>query len=451
MSLNNISVLLVDDEKNIRETIRFLLEENDYNVYVAKDGYEAINTLLNNDIQILVTDLNMPHMDGIELMNKTFEIDPYISVIFITAVNDIKRAVEAIKGGALDYIPKSFTNDEFLLIVEKAAERNRLIEENRSLKQQLKKKEQKDEYVFSSSNIRLLLSMIDRIAMSKANVLLRGESGVGKEVFADLIHKKSKRNDGPLIKLNCGAIPENLIESELFGHVKGSFTGAISNQIGKFEQANKGTIFLDEIGELPLKLQVKLLRVLQEHEIQKIGDTKITKIDVRVIAATNLNLENEVSKGYFREDLYYRLNVVNLEIPPLRERKKDIPLLIESFIDSISAEYAKNIKAIDFSALYQLINFHWPGNVRELKNVIERAVAIADYDEEIITTRHLPSNIIGAGENSYFEDKLFELKDYERIVIARTLEKTMGNKSKAAEILGIKRQTLYNKIREYEI
>jgi DNA-binding NtrC family response regulator len=451
MNSNKISVLIVDDEKNIRETIKILLEDNDYCVYVAKNGYEALDLLLCYNIGIMITDLNMPEMDGIELMNKALEIFPLLSVVFITAINDVKHAVEAMKKGAFDYIQKSFTNDEFLLIIEKAAERFNLIEENIKLKLILENNELDNEYVFSSNNMKLLLSMVERIAKSKVSVLLSGESGVGKEVFAKLIHKKSNRKNGPFITINCGAIPENLIESELFGHVKGAFTGAISNQVGKFEQANNGTIFLDEIGELPFKLQVKLLRVLQEMEIQRIGDNKVIKVDARVLAATNLNLKEEVEKGKFREDLYYRLDVVSIEIPPLRERKKDIPLLIEKFIDNISLDYGKNIKAVDFRALYDLINYNWPGNIRELKNTIERAIALASMDEEIITSRHLNINMTDDESSAVFIDRPLELRDYERIIIMKTIKQANGNKSKAAEILGIKRQTLYNKLKEYEI
>lgn len=452
MNNNKTTILLVDDEKSIRETLKILLEDAGYKVLLAKDGFEALEYLKDYIIDILITDLRMPKMDGIELMEKALEIYSYIQIIFISAYADIKCAVKAIKMGAFDYIQKSFCVEELLVTVEKAVERKRLIEENYKLRKQIEKSYQYDGVIGKSEKMQLLFSMVDRIANSRATVLLTGESGVGKEVFAKLIHKKSSRRDKKFVTINCGAIPENLIESELFGHEKGAFTGASYTKIGKFEQANGGTIFLDEIGELPLSMQVKFLRVLQERQFERVGSLKSINVDVRVIAATNKDLLEEVKKGNFREDLYYRLNVVNIKIPPLRERKDDIPLLAEKFLDEFSKEYNKKLKLIDIETMNILVQYPWKGNVRELRNVIERSVVVAEENEEILSNHHLPSEIIG--QENISESRWKEgitLKEFEKILIINTLKKVNGNKSKAAEILGIKRQTLYNKIKEYNI
>lgn len=444
------TILLVDDEKSIRDTLKIVLEDNGYNVFTASDGYEALTYIRDYMIDVLITDLRMPKMDGIKLLEETFKIDSTIGVIFISAYSDIKSAVKAIKMGAFDYIQKSFSTEELLITVEKAIERKRLIEENLKLKNQLKKNYELDGIIGKSDKMQVLFSMISRVANSKATVLLTGESGVGKEVFARLIHNRSPRNNKSFVVINCGAIPENLIESELFGHEKGSFTGATYQKTGKFEQADGGTIFLDEIGELPLSMQVKFLRVLQERKFERVGSLDSLDIDVRIIAATNKNLFEEVKKGNFREDLYYRLNVVHIQIPPLRERKEDIPLLAESFLDKFSKEYNKNLKFIDLDAMNLLVQYHWKGNVRELRNVIERAVVVAEEKEEVLFKKHLPPQIIGKENDTKDEMKSqMTLKEYEKFIINNTLKQVDGNKTKASEILGIKRQTLYNKIKEY--
>ena len=452
MTNSEFTILLVDDEKSIRETLKMLLTENGYKVVLASDGFEALDILKNQFIDILITDLRMPKMDGIELMERALKTDPYLGVIFISAYADIKCAVSAIKLGAFDYIQKSFTNDEFLITVESAVKRKKLLEENRHLKRKLENNYKFGQVIGKSDKMQLIFSMIDRIAQSKATVLLSGESGVGKEVFAKLIHERSKRKDKNFVVINCGAIPENLIESELFGHEKGAFTGANQVKIGKFEQADQGTVFLDEVGELPLSMQVKFLRVLQEREFQRVGSLESIKTDIRIIAATNKNLMEEVKNGNFREDIYYRLNVINFEIPPLRERKEDIPLLAEHFLESFTKEYNKDLKIIDIEALSILVNYPWLGNVRELKNTIERAVVVAEKNEETLTKNHIPKEILGEDNNmQYTANEKMTLKEFEKIFITNTLKQTNGNKTKTAEILGVKRQTLYNKIKEYEI
>jgi DNA-binding NtrC family response regulator len=446
------TILLVDDEKSIRETLRIILEDSNYNVLTAKDGSEALEYIRGTIVDVLVTDLKMPKMDGIELMKNALEIDPYIETIIISAYADIKSAVKALKMGAFDYIEKSFYSDELIFTVKRAIERKILIEENRNLKRRIEGNYDYEGVIGKSEKIQKLFDMVNRIANSRANVLLTGESGAGKEVFAQLIHKKSSRSDKSFIVINCGAIPENLVESELFGHEKGAFTGADHLRKGKFELANGGTLFLDEVGELPLQAQVKFLRILQEKKMYRIGAEKPVDVDVRIIAATNKALTEQIENGKFREDLYYRLNVVNMEIPPLRERKEDIPLLCEKFLMEFAEEYNKKLKFIDAESLSYLMDYSWKGNVRELRNIIERSVLVANYHEEFLLKKHLPKEITGVESVDSTEgNREISLNDYEKIIIENTLRKYGLNKTKAAEVLGIKRQTLYNKIKEYNI
>lgn len=448
----NINILIVDDEKSIRETLKIIFKNLDYRVFTAQDGFEAINIIKSNIIDIMVTDLRMPGMDGIELMQKALEIDSSIETIFISAYADIKSAVKVVKMGAFDYIEKSFSTDELIFTIEKAIELRKLKEENRSLRRRVEGKYNYDGVIAKSEGMQKIIDMVNRVANSKANILLTGESGVGKDVMANYIHKRSSRAENSFIVINCGAIPENLIESELFGHEKGSYTGADRMSKGKFELADKGTIFLDEIGELPLHAQVKFLRVLQEKQIYRIGSEKSISVDVRIIAATNKNLSEEVEKGNFREDLYYRLNVVNLEIPPLRDRKDDIPVLAEYFLIEFSKEYNKKIKYFEVEALNYFMAYDWKGNVRELKNVIERSILVANDEEELLLKNHLPKEITGLDSNDDSNDnKEKTLADYEKMIIENTLKRYEGNKTKTAEVLGIKRQTLYNKLKDYNL
>jgi DNA-binding NtrC family response regulator len=448
----NVNILIVDDEKSIRETLKIIFNNLNYKVFTAQDGFEAINIIKSNIIDIMVTDLRMPLMDGIELMQQALNIDSSIETIFISAYADIKAAVKVVKMGAFDYIEKSFSTDELIFTIEKAIELRKLKEENRSLRRRIEGKYNYDGVIAKSEAMQKIIDMVNRVANSKANILLTGESGVGKDVMANYIHKRSNRAENSFIVINCGAIPENLIESELFGHEKGSYTGADRMGKGKFELADKGTIFLDEIGELPLHAQVKFLRVLQEKQIYRIGSEKSISVDVRIIAATNKNLSEEVEKGNFREDLYYRLNVVNLEIPPLRDRKDDIPVLAEYFLMEFSKDYDKKIKYFEVEALNYLMDYEWKGNVRELKNVIERSVLVANDEEELLLKNHLPKEITGLDLNDDINDnKEKTLADYEKMIIENTLKRYEGNKTKTAEVLGIKRQTLYNKLKDYNL
>lgn len=451
--MGTINILLVDDEKAIRETLKIILEDAGYRIFTASDGFEALEIIGDNLIDILITDLKMPKMNGIELMERVLSIDPSIETIFISAYADIKSAIKAIKLGAIDYLEKSFTNEELISTIKKTVKRINIKRENSNLKNKLLSDEFETMGVIGTEeNMQKLFYVVNRIAPSKANVLLTGESGVGKDEFAKLIHKKSLQKDHNFIALNCGAIPPNLIESELFGHEKGSFTGAYQQKKGKFELAHGGTLFLDEIGDLPLEMQVKFLRVLQERQFYRIGSENSINVDVRIIAATNKDLMDEIEKGNFREDLYYRLNVVNIHIPPLRERKEDIPLLAEKFLLEFSEIYNKKIKYLDFEAMEMLMNYFWRGNIRELRNVIERSVLVCNDKEEILLKTHLPIEISGISNSVNDEDKKnMTLSQYEKIIIKNTLKKYEGNKTQTAKALGIRRQTLYNKIKEYDL
>lgn len=389
--MEKIYILLVDDEKAIRETLKIILEDAGYIVKTAQNGFEAIDIIQESFIDILITDLRMLKMDGIELMERLLKISPSLETIFISAYADIKAAIKAIKLGAIDYLEKTFTNEELISTIKKAETRIKNKRERSNLKNKLLSEELKAMGIIGTGeNMQRLFYLIDRIAPSKANILLTGESGVGKDEFAKLIHKKSLQKDNNFIAINCGAIPIKLIESELFGHERGAFTGAYHQKKGKFELAQDGTLFLDEIGDLPLDMQVKFLRVLQEKQFFRIGSEESIRVDVRIIAATNKNLMDEIYKGRFREDLYYRLNVVSIHIPPLRERREDIGLLAEKFILEFSKIYNKKVKHLDIETFEVLVNYEWKGNIRELKNTIERATLMCNDKEEVLLVSHLP-------------------------------------------------------------
>lgn len=454
MSSNNPGkILVVDDENSIREIMSMVLEDAEYFVRTAKNGFEALDILKSDNYDLLITDIRMPKMDGIELFRKVKKLDKHIEVIVISAYADVNKAVKSIKMGAFDYLQKDFTLDELLKVVRKALKRKNILEENYHIEQDLKTNYSSDvKIIYQSKQIKKLCEIIEQIAPTKASVLITGESGVGKEVFANALHKKSTRSKQPFVPINCGALPDNLLESELFGYEKGAFTGAVRQKMGLLERANRGTIFLDEIGDISSLMQVKILRFLEEEEIKRLGGLNNIKLDVRVVSATNKNLEEEIKSGKFREDLFYRLNVINLHIPPLRKRREDIPLLAKHFLNYYSKEYKKNMHIISTDVIGILLAYDWPGNVRELKNVIERAVAIADLQDAIMQPRHLPKTLTGhcptsLGKNS----KILSMEEFEKIHIINTLEVVDWNKSLAAQKLGINRQTLYNKIKRYNI
>ncbi len=449
---NKASLLIVDDEVSIRDTLKIALEQEGYRVKSACNGLEALQIAKEVDIDVLLTDLRLVGMDGIELMEAMMDVQSNFETIVISAYADIRKAVESIKLGAFDYLQKTFIIDELIISIRKAVERKQLLEENRALKKKLTSRYRFEDIVGKSGCIIALYNLIEKIAPGKANVLITGESGTGKEIFAKAIHKKSDRRFEPFVAINCAALPENLLESELFGHEKGAFTGALVRKTGKFEQADGGTIFLDEIGEISPVLQAKLLRFLQEREFERVGGLEKIRVNVRIIAATNKDLEKAREEGRFRDDLYYRLNVVNFEIPPLRERKEDIPLLSQYFLNQYNTEYNKEIGLISVDTLEYLMFYNWPGNVRELKNVMERAVAIADERDRTILPRHLPINVLGGDSGHKEEGKgILTLSECEKHHIMNTLERVGWNKTIAAKKLNINRQTLYNKIKQYNI
>ncbi|RKX98455.1 MAG: sigma-54-dependent Fis family transcriptional regulator, partial [Spirochaetes bacterium] len=381
-------LLIVDDEEHIRNGLKTALSLDGYDVEVAADGEEALKKLDMEDIDLLITDLKMPKLTGEELMKETLRKYPHIPVIVLTGHGTIENAVEAMRQGAYDFITKPLNIDKLSLIVKRALENSSLKRQNRELLKQLKRKYSFENIIGKSPAMKKVFETIELVAPSKANVLIYGESGTGKEMIADAIHHNSPRRDKPYIKVHCAAIPETLLESELFGHEKGAFTGAVARKRGRFELANHGTIFLDEIGELSLQMQVKLLRVIQEREFVRVGGEESIKVDVRIISATNKDLKEAVKNGTFREDLYYRLNVVSIYVPPLRERKDDIPLLVHKFIEEFSKENNKQIDGITNGALQALISYDWPGNVRELRNVIESIVVLTK--NKIITEEDIP-------------------------------------------------------------
>ena len=444
-------LLIVDDEKHIREGLKRALESDGYDVELACDGQEALEKLEEGDIDLIITDLKMPKVSGEELMKITLEKYPYIPVIILTGHGTIENAVEAMKNGAYDFLTKPLNIDKLSLIVKRALENSSLKRQNRELLNQLKKKYSFENIIGKSAAMKKVFETIELVAPSRANVLIYGESGTGKEMIADAIHHNSPRRDKPYVKVHCAAIPETLLESELFGHEKGAFTGAVSRKRGRFELAHTGTIFLDEIGEISQQMQVKLLRVIQDREFVRVGGEVPIKVDVRIISATNKNLKEEVEKGNFREDLYYRLNVVSIFVPPLRERKDDIPLMVHKFIEEFAKENNKQIDGITNGALQALMAYHWPGNVRELRNVIESIVVLTK--SRVITEQDLPPYIFER-EDEQQVLKLpagVSLKEAEKKLILFTLQNTGGNKTKASEILKIGRKTLHRKLAEYGI
>ncbi len=441
-------LLIVDDEKNIREGLQKALTLDGYDVMLASDGREALDRIEEGDIDLVITDLKMPRLSGEELMKDALENYPYLPIIILTGHGTIENAVEAMRNGAYDFITKPLNIDKLSLIVKRALENSSLKRQNRELLNQLKKKYSFENIIGKSAPMKKVFEIVELVAPSRANVLIYGESGTGKEMIADAIHHNSPRRDKPYVKVHCAALPETLLESELFGHEKGAFTGAIMRKRGRFELASLGTIFLDEIGEISLKTQVKLLRVIQEREFERVGGEHPVKVDVRIISATNKNLKEEIERGNFREDLYYRLNVVSIHVPPLRDKKDDIPLMVHKFIEDFSRENNKEIEGITNGALKSLMSYKWPGNVRELRNVIESIVVLTK--SKVITEQDLPPDILSKDERSYLKLQAgVDLGEAEKRLILFTLENTGGNKTKASEILRIGRKTLHRKLAEY--
>jgi two-component system response regulator AtoC len=451
-------LLIIDDEKNMRHMLSSLLKESGYRVDTASDGAVAMDMVDRTIYDFILCDLKMPNMNGMDFFKTARDKLWATTVIMMSAYGSIDTAVEAMKQGAYDFISKPFKSDEVLLTLKKAEERESLKRENRWLKERIRKIQENYYFgsmVAKSKEMLSVFKLSEKAAQYNTTVLIYGDSGTGKELIARGIHFIGERSKKPLVPVNCGGIPENLLESELFGYVKGAFTGADKNKKGLFQEAEGGTIFLDEIGELPLSLQVKILRVLQENEIRPVGDSKTTQIDVRVIAATAKNLEEEVGKGTFREDLFYRLNVLPIKLPPLRNRPEDIPLLSQHFIDKFSISLDKEIKGITSAAMSILLKHSWPGNVRELENVIERAVVLAEGKN--LVPENFPSNLGVESLTDKMDDFLEEYslkaaqKVLEKRLITKALEKTGGNRTRAARLLEISHPSLLSKIKVYNI
>jgi DNA-binding NtrC family response regulator len=436
----------------MRELVHDMLKDRGHQVTTAGSGQEALKLLGEEDYAAVLTDLRMKGMQGLELLSEIKRTNPDLGVILMTAFGSVETAVEAMKHGASDYLTKPVKKDELVRVVERIVRETALRREVSRLRREVHKEYSFHQILGKSKAIQAVFDLIRRVADSPTNVLITGESGTGKELVAKAIHYNSDRKDAPFVPVNCAAIPEPLLESELFGHMRGAFTDAKTDKRGLFEEAQKGTLFLDEISELPLMLQAKILRAIQEKEIRRVGATKPIAVDVRIIAATNLNLSDEVKAKRFRDDLYYRLNVIELKLPPLRERREDIPLLVDAFLRKCAASRGKQVKGVSEPALAMLMDYAWPGNVRELENIIERAVTLSRGDK--ILPEDLPPAVQGSRGDRRVLDEAAErtlpLEAVEREYILKILDKMGGNKYQAAHALGIDRKTLYRKLGEIE-
>jgi two-component system response regulator PilR (NtrC family) len=472
----NEKILIVDDEKSMRDFLKIMLAKDGYDVKSFSRGEAAIKHFKENAVDLVISDIKMPGMDGVELLKELKNINEDIPVLMITAYASVDTAIDAMKSGAYDYFTKPFNNEEIRIHIERALEKRRLQKENAALKHDAKSRQGFSGIIGTGKKMTAIYELIMSVAPTKSNVFITGESGTGKELIARAIHEESTRKDKPFIALNCGAIPENLIESELFGHQKGAFTGAVSNKEGMVEMADGGTLFLDEVTELPLQLQVTLLRFVQERIFRRVGGTKDQSVDIRLVAASNREVEKEVEEGRFRDDLFYRLNVIRVEMPSLRERAEDIPMLANHFLGKYTKELKKNIKSISEDSLSLLVDYDFSGNVRELENIIERAVALEKTD--VITPRSLPTYLLTDAEASTrgalapkgaeapivdLESVLSNIEvppeglDVERLVnelekniIMDALEKADGVKTKAAELLGLSFRSFRYKLDKYD-
>ena len=437
------AILIVEDEAKMRRLLELNLGEDGFTTFSAEDAETGLKLLRQNHIDLVVTDLKLPGINGLEFLQTIKRQNEALPVVVTTAFGSVETAVEAMKSGASDYVLKPFSLTEMRMVIRKELDVRNLREENRSLREALGKRYSHPNVVARSPKMQEVLATVERVAPTNATVLLGGESGVGKDLIARAIHEKSRRANGPFLKINSTAIPENLLESELFGFEKGAFTGAVASKPGKFELADKGTLFLDEIGDMPLATQVKLLRVLQEREFERLGGTRTIKVDVRLIAATNRDLREALEQGTFREDLYYRLNVVPIDIAPLRERKEDIPDLVNLFVSRFAAESGKLIEGITPQAIEILVNYHWPGNVRELQNIVERACALSKGPQLEVSDIHIdvrPSKS-GNGAPGFLPEGM-TLEQWEDEMVQEALRRANGNKSQAARLLGLSRNAL---------
>lgn len=450
-------ILVVDDEANMRVVLKAMLKKQGYEVETAGDGVEALAILKRRDISVIVTDLRMPRLDGMSLLERVVQTHPSIPVIIITAHGTVATAVDALKKGAFDYVTKPFEQEELKNAISKAIKTKVLNEEELTMTLD---EIDRQNIVGGSESMAKIFDIIKKVALTTTTILVTGETGTGKELVAEAIHRNSPRRDNPFIKINCSAIAENLMESELFGYEKGAFTGAVGSKPGRFELAHKGSLFLDEVGEVPKEMQVKLLRVLQDQEFERVGGINTIKVDVRLVAATNRNLLQEVKEGRFREDLYYRLNVMPIHIPPLRERKDDIPLLTEYFIQKFNRKLDRQVKGVDSEVMELFYDHDWPGNIRELENLIERLLLMAQGGT--ITMKEVPAELLLAVEareavEGEIPEKSFKsiikekTEEVEKKLIVKVLEECEGNISKAARQLGLSRRGLHLKLAKYNL
>ncbi|MBX7169927.1 MAG: sigma-54 dependent transcriptional regulator [Pyrinomonadaceae bacterium] len=449
--MSKANILVVEDEELMRTILRRILEDAGYQVSTADSAENALEIFSTNEIDIILTDIRMAGMDGLELLDRIKTIDEEALVIIMTAYSSVDSAIAALRKGAYDYVTKPFVNEDLLQTIKNALRQRELFQENRALRRELDKHYSFSEIIGNSAALQAVFRLIEKVSTTNANILIQGESGTGKELVARAIHHQSQRANKPFVAINCGALPESLLESELFGHTKGSFTGATGDKKGLFRAAESGTLFLDEVGEIPIPLQVKLLRALQEHEVTPIGATVPLKFDARIVAATNRNLEEEVAKGNFREDLFYRLNVIEIFLPPLRERREDIPLLVKHFVTKTAKEQNSIEKSINKEAMSVLINYQWQGNIRELQNAVERAFILSG-DE--IDLESLPPKVRSNSKQG-FETRDPDglnptLEEVERRYVLEIMKSVNQDKALAANILGIDLSTLYRKLKRYD-
>ncbi len=444
-------VLVVDDDREMCSLLQEILTSEEFSVTAIQDSLEAAKRIAREDFDLLITDLKMKGLKGLDLMEESKKIAPLMPVIIITAFGTVESAIQAMKRGAYDYITKPFQTDELVLTVKKALENRFLKKEVTRLKREVESRYHFHQLIGKSPAMQRIYDLVEKISDTSSNVLVTGESGTGKELVAKAIHYNGVRKEGPFIAVNCAAIPETLLESELFGYKKGAFTDAKTDKKGLISEAHTGALFLDEVTEMALTLQAKLLRVIEERTVRPLGDTQSHSVDIRVISTSNRDIQSLIQQGRFREDLYYRLKVIDIELPPLRERREDIPLLVQHFIHKFNAEMNKRASGVSEPALRVMMNHSWAGNVRELENVIQRAVTLSQ--QETILPEDLPSSMLEPREENLIEKSLKEnltLDQLEKEYIRRTLIQTGGNKSRAAEILGLDRKTLYRKIQETE-
>ncbi len=442
------TILIIDDEKNIREGLAMALEDEGYEILSAGDGKTGLDMALQEGVDLVITDLKMPELSGEEVLQQVITKRPGVPVIVLTGHGTVENAVDAMRVGAYDFLTKPLDLERLFLLVKRALQNRQLVLQHRELLAEIEKAKSFENIIGKSSSMAKVFEDIKKVAPTKASVLITGETGVGKELIARAIHNLSNRKEKPFIQVHCASFAESLLESELFGHEKGAFTGAMQRVRGRFELANEGTLMLDEIGEINQVLQVKLLRVLQEKKFERVGGSETISVDTRIIAATNRDLEEEIKKGTFREDLYFRLNVVHIHIPPLRERKEDIPLLIASFIKEFAEENGKKISSIEQKARTALYNYDWPGNIRQLQNCIQSAVVMSS--DEVIHFEDLPSPLKEKAESSSIVIPMgSNMEEAEKQIILQTLESQNNNKTKTADVLGIGRRTLHRKLDEY--